>query len=284
VGPRSRSPRVVAHAVLAVLAVAGGVLAACAAPPPRPATAPADGPRHGARILVYGDSLTWDARAYLPGIAAAMGVQVEERSFPGVAICDYLPDVRTRVRDHRPDVVVLAFYGNSRTPCMTDGAGGYRRGRDKAEKYEADATVAARLALRHGADVVLVGAPRSRDQMRDPGWERVRNAYRRVAQRYPERVSFADAGHDIAPGGVYTETQPCLPRERDLRDADGARPCRANRIVVRSSDGLHFCPDALDIVDHRAGSCPTYMSGAYRYGATIVSSARAAFARASKPS
>jgi hypothetical protein len=226
------------------------------------------------RVALYGDSLTFEARRYLPAIAAAHRVQLEERSFPGVAICDWFDDLASRLPTFRPDVVVLAFYGNSATECMADGPGRFLQGQAKADKYERDATMAAALARAVGAEVVLVGAPRSFEQQLDPGWERVRDAYRRVANRSEGDVSFVDAGPTIAPGGQYAQTQPCLPREQAMVEYDGARPCFAGRILVRSSDGLHFCPHGLDHAFGGWNECPRYMSGAYRYGLVLVGAAR----------
>jgi hypothetical protein len=224
-------------------------------------------------VVFYGDSLTWESTRYIPALAGQKGLAVTEHSFVATAICDWFPDMWARLPKERPTVVVIAFYGNSWTKCMSDGHGGWLQGAAKAAKYERDAAAATAIALASGSRVVLVGAPRSRDQMSDPQWEGVRNAYRRVARQYPDRVVFRDAGEDIAPNGVYSPTRPCLARERDMVNADGSHVCENGETIVRAPDGLHFCPHGLDNAIGQPGHCPRYMSGGYRYIRTLVDAA-----------
>jgi hypothetical protein len=225
-------------------------------------------------VLVYGDSLTWESQRYLPGIAAAIGVQATQHSFVGTAICDWLPDMFVRVPHERPTVLVVAFYGNSWTPCMSDTKGDFLEDGAKAAKYEHDATAAVAIAMATGSKVVFVGAPRSQDQMGDPNWQRVRNVYRDEAARHPGKVFFVDGGENIAPHDTFVSTMPCLPRERDLVDTNGSRPCEHGRIIVRAPDGLHYCPHGLDNAMGQPGHCPVYMSGGYRWMQTILIAAR----------
>ncbi len=263
-----------------LVALAAGVFVACTAAA-RPGTA---GGRAGAgpaftvaptpRAIVYGDSLTWESRRYIPGLAAALGVEATHHSYVGTAICDWTPDMWRRVPHERPDVVVVAFYGNSWTPCMADGKGDYLQGAAKARKYVHDANAAVAIALATGSKVVFVGAPRSKPQMSDPDWELVRDVYRAQVTRHPGKVFYVDAGTTIAPNGTFTPTMPCLPRERDLVDTNGAHPCQRGRIVVRAPDGVHFCPDGRDDAMGQPGPCATYMSGAYRYMQTILMAVR----------
>jgi hypothetical protein len=250
---------------------------ACAAPGQPGGGAPGAGgggaPAGVPTVVVYGDSLTWESQSYIPGLAAEKGVQVTQHSFVATAVCDWFPDMWKRLPQERPDVVVFAFFGNSWTPCMRDGHGGWYQGADKAKKYARDTEAATAIALASGAKVVLVGAPRSRDQMSDPQWDGVRDAYRAIARRHPARVSFRDAGEDIAPDQTYAATQPCLPRERAMVERDGNRPCHNGRIIVRAPDGLHFCPHGLDNAIGQPGHCPRYMSGGYRYIRTLLDAA-----------
>jgi hypothetical protein len=221
-------------------------------------------------VVFYGDSLTWESTRYIPRLAAQKDLAVTEHSFVGTAICDWFPDMWSRLPKERPDVVVFAFFGNSGTDCMKDARGALYQGAGKVAKYERDANAAAAIAMASGAQVVFVGVPRSRDQMSDPKWEGVRNAFREIARRYPNRVAFRDAGTDIAPNDVFTETLPCLARERDMVNADGSRVCDNGETIVRAPDGLHFCPHGLDNAMGQPGHCPRYMSGGYRYIRTLV--------------
>jgi hypothetical protein len=148
--------------------------------------------RSDPRVVVYGDSLTWEARRYIPALAAQMHVQVTVYSFPGTAICDWFPDMWRRLPAERPTVVVDAFYGNSWTNCMKDSHGIALAGSATASRYKRDARAAAAIAMASGANVVFVGAPRTRLQMSDPDWQRVRNQFRVVAAEHPGRVTFRD--------------------------------------------------------------------------------------------
>lgn len=287
-------------AILACIGILAGVLAACAPTPnaqspandaPAVRVTPVDratparnvvvddsafaGP---ARVLVYGDSLTWEARRYFAELARPRRLVVHERSYVGSAICDWFGDMWTRIPAQRPDVVVFAFYGNIGTACMQDPTGPPNTA-SKAAHYLRDASAAVAIALANGAKVVLVGAPRSRDQMLDPQWAAVRNTYRAIARQHPGKVFFHDSSTVIAPGGQFSMTQQCLPRERSLVDAFGTHQCEHGRIIVRAPDGLHFCPNGLDHAVGRPGDCPVYMSGAYRYAREILTAARDASAR-----
>ena len=78
-------------------------------------------------------------------------------------------------------------------------------------------------------------------------------------------VTWADAGQALAgPHGGWTKTLPCLPQE------GAAQGCRNGSIVVRSSDGLHFCPGRWESRGLHHGRCSTYSSGALRYGSAIA--------------
>src|SRR4051812_19255509 len=59
-------------------------------------------------VVVWGDSLAWEARDYLAFLGAANGMPTEVRSFGGSAICDWFADMRAHLRATRPAVVVLA--------------------------------------------------------------------------------------------------------------------------------------------------------------------------------
>lgn len=221
------------------------------------------------RVVVYGDSLTWEARDFVAWLGAVNGMQVEVRSFGGTAICDWLREARATLPAIHPGAVVWAFSGNNLTPCMRTG--GRALVADRLErKYERDASTAMMLSRRAGANVVLVGPPRSFVARHDPHWQRISDAYRHVATRHAAHVAYADGGRLIAPGGEWRSTQSCLAREQGIVDRDGTRPCRNGRIVVRAPDGAHFCPGGAAAVNGVTTYCPRYSSGAFRYASTIV--------------
>ncbi len=279
---RRRLPPRARRAVIVGATVVSMVMLVSCTPAPRPpapgatATSPATPRQAEPTVVVYGDSLTFEANRYIPALAAQFHLHVSVHAYIGTAICDWFDDMVHRLPAAHPAVVVDAFYGNSFTRCMRDSRGNDLRGAATAAKYRRDARAAAAIAIAADANVVFVGAPRARAQMASTHWQAVRYQYRVIAARYPGRVVFADSGTDIAPNNTFAAKLPCLPRERALVDPDGTRPCVNGRVVVRAPDGLHFCPRGLDSARLDPGGCAGYMSGAYRYAREIVEQARAA--------
>jgi hypothetical protein len=219
-------------------------------------------------VVVYGDSLTWEAKDFLAVLGAANGMATDVRSFGGTATCDWFADMRTHLLKVRAKVVVLAFSGNNITPCMRPH-GAYLVGEDLRAKYAADTKTAISLARSTGARVVLVGAPRSHGSGHD--WDFLHETYRDVAARASTFVDYVDGGRLIAPGGAWSRTRSCLAHERRIVNADGTRSCnRANKIAVRAPDGAHFCPGGAMAVNGITTTCRKYSSGAFRYASTIV--------------
>jgi hypothetical protein len=219
-------------------------------------------------VVVYGDSLAWEAKDFVAVLGAANGMPTEVRSFGGTATCDWFTDMRSYLPKVKAQVVVLAFSGNNITPCMRPG-GTYLLGDALQAKYAADTKRAITIARSTGARVVLVGAPRPHGSGRD--WDFLHEAYRDLAGTSPRWVSYVDGGRLIAPAGAWSRTRSCLPNERRIVNTDGSRACtRTNRIAVRAPDGAHFCPGGAAAVNGITTTCRKYSSGAFRYASTIV--------------
>lgn len=252
------------------------------APLPAPTSAPPGGPmptsspperlvadRDGdgvVRIVLWGDSLAFEAReAFLLTLAAWPEIDTETRTLGGVAICDYLDEISARASE--VEVALLEFSGNSMWTCMVDPTTGLApRGRDLVARYEADLTTAVRALRGAGARVVLLGAPPA--GFEPPGGERelVRAMFERFAAAN-DGVSFVDAGAVLLEDGRYTDTLPCLPFE------DASLGCDPDgRIVVRSPDQLHLCPNDHP-PDPFVGRCDVWPSGAHRYGLVMAEAA-----------
>nr|MDT0667123.1 hypothetical protein [Micromonospora sp. DSM 115978] len=91
------------------------------------------------RIVLWGDSLAWEAQDAFGQVAHTAGADVRVRAFGGTAICDWFDDIDVQLDDWAPTTSVLAFSGNAMSSCM--------QGRDVATAYRHDATTAAtRLA------------------------------------------------------------------------------------------------------------------------------------------
>src|SRR5262245_62393980 len=95
------------------------------------AAAPAGAQTVPPRVIVYGDSLTWEAQAgieqaietQLPGWDAVM------RTAPGTAVCNALPQMRAD-GNLNARVVVLQYVAVALGPCMA--------GRDRLAQHTAD--------------------------------------------------------------------------------------------------------------------------------------------------
>ena len=134
---RGRHP--VAIALLALLA------AACAGPAQRPRVS---------EVLLLGDSLAHEAAPYLD--RQLRDIALVERHYGGTAPCDWLDDDLSAPPD---GVVVISFSGNSMTPCMDDGAGGFLHGRALIDKYRSDLRLLVAKVSSPSTGVVLVGQP-----------------------------------------------------------------------------------------------------------------------------
>ena len=220
-------------------------------------------------VVLYGDSLAWEARhAFKGAFADRSGVQVVERTFGGTAICDWLDEMAADVTALKPGIVIIEFVGNSFTPCMRDAAGQFLTGTAVVERYSADLeTLIATFAV-NGAQVVLAGAAVSRaDADHTPlGGGGLNALYQRTARAHAG-VHYADAGAEVLDDGHWTSTLPCFAFEPCTGGVDAAG---TGVNAVRSPDGLHFCPASADAVRGVTGDCPVWSSGAFRYGNALA--------------
>jgi hypothetical protein len=216
-----------------------------------------------ARVTVYGDSLVSQAVPYLRAVGTVFGLDVTAHSFYGTAPCDFLPVVRRDLQGRRTDVVVWAFSGNSIGTCMRDHTGRPLTGAAIISKYSVDTMAAAASAEAAGVRFVLVSPPAARSV---GNWSGFDSMYRGLAATDP-RIDYVDGGIEIAPDGHFMDTQSCLPFETELSVARGAC-ARGDQILVRASDGVHFCPVSKQL------TCPVYSSGALRYALAILGAVR----------
>lgn len=204
-------------------------------------------------VVLVGDSLAVEAASYLPPLLG--GKSFIPESFAGTAPCDW---TGKDLRITNATVVVISFTGNSSTPCMSDGAGGYLSGQAVVDKYRADVTVLVAAARDAGANVIVVGQPIRAGVV--PGNDVVVGVNRVYTDLTASMggVMFLDAGAEVENAdGSYAESLPCLPGEAAC-DPSGSN-------AIRSNDGLHFCPGPPP-----TGPCPVYSSGAFRYANAIA--------------
>jgi hypothetical protein len=220
-------------------------------------------------VVLYGDSLAWEARdAFVFAFTGRPDVQVITQTYGGTAICDWLGKMASDAAELRPGAVVVEFSGNSLTPCMADSSGQPLSGTAYAERYAADAAAVIDIFVHLGTQVIFAGAPMSRAEAADPDFHGglLNSMYERLAATH-EGVGYVDAGAAVLADGQWTETLPCLPLEPCTGGFDTAgRPVN----VVRAPDGNHFCPASPGAVRGVTGDCPVWASGAFRYGGAMA--------------
>ena len=256
--------------IVTAMVTAGVLLGSCsngAAPPgakdsSKAKVDPPAAESYPASVAVYGDSLAMQARPYFKLLMAAadQSSTTYYSSFVGTAICDWLPRMRQLAATTHFEAVVLEFSGNALTPCMA-GIADYTPA--YYAKYRADTMTAISIWVPTGAHVFLVGSPLTRAQQASVrNWDALDRQYAQIAAADPEHVTYVDAGAAVeGPGGTYTRTLPCFIGEPCTGPVVKGVPSN----VVRSADGVHFCPVAE--VDE---SCRVYSSGAFRFADAMV--------------
>jgi hypothetical protein len=202
-------------------------------------------------IVLVGDSLMQEAS---PSIGTLRSDRpVVNRYWGGTAPCDWTSaDLYVR----SGSIVVISFTGNSLTTCMSDGNGGHLHGQALLDKYRADVATLVNTARAADVWVILVGQPtRGNGALGNDEVEGINAIYRSLAAA--PKVAFVDAAAAVEnPDGTFAHDLPCAPYEPTC-DPSG-------RNVVRSDDGIHFCPG------FHSQPCPAYSSGAYRFAWMIA--------------
>ncbi len=228
-------------------------------------------------VVLYGDSLAWEAKDFFVwAFRNRRGVEVVTRTFGGTAICDWLPEMSDDALRLAPGVVVIEFSGNALTDCVEDPDGLALTGEALVARYRADAEAAIAIFAETGTQVVFAGAPISRsaeqqaDGIRDG---RLNRLYEELAGQHPG-VRYVDAGEAVLDAGRWAPTLPCLSAEPCTGGSDSTGQ---SVNVVRSPDGIHFCPAAADAERGVTGACPVWSSGAFRYAGAMAASVLEAF-------
>ena len=217
----------------------------------RPDSAPS-APELG-QVDLFGDSLGYQAEPYLDMfLAQTHDYAVSNYTYGGTATCDWLSTMAVAAAD-RPQAALLVFSGNALTPCM-DGVS--LRSPQYYDLYTIYTKQAIGIFSAVGAHVFLVGTPV--DESSVAGWDHLDDIYRQLAQANPLTVTFVDAGTSVeAAAGGFTWALPCMSIEPSCGH-DGTN-------VVRSPDGIHFCPDGTPANRGVTAPCDEYSSGAFRF-------------------
>ncbi|MEQ1699103.1 MAG: hypothetical protein ABMA25_03285 [Ilumatobacteraceae bacterium] len=203
-------------------------------------------------VAFIGDSLAEHTEPSLAPMVAPIPVIAD--FFGGTAPCDWLgKDLHTDT----DTVAVITFIGNSQTPCMAAADGTYPHGQALLDRYGPDLTALVAQVRTTGARVLLVGQPARGDANAEIALEidGINAILQGLAEQ--ESVSFVDAGAAVEDvHGRFAASLPCLPGEASC-GPDGTN-------IVRSNDGVHFCPGV------GRPPCPEYSSGAFRFATAIA--------------
>lgn len=268
--------RATAVAVVALLALSTGAVLSTTG---RSAVAESTRPV----VLVFGDSLAWEASDHLQTLFAA-DVDVRLAVAGGTAICDYSAEVRRAAATLHPRMVVLAFSGNSLTTCMLPPPGTPNDQRWIVAKYRRDLATIVDALGPMGVSMTVVGAPPRLDRVADPVlrpevWTvgalptnmvsvetNVNAVYEGAAVDARSRgfdVGYVDGGRWLkSPAGGWTKVLPCAV-------FDPASACADGLVTVRSFDLVHFCPVIPTATEGVVQRCPVYSGGAVRYAVAI---------------
>ena len=232
-----------------------------------PTTSVAEAPIARPMVILYGDSLAWEAQEH---VFAAFGerpdVRLVSHTYGGTAICDWLEQMRADAPTLLPGAVIVEFSGNAFTPCMLDSDGLPLTGAAFLDRYQADAEAVVDIFAPIGAEVMFVGTPISASaEAQGYRGGTLNDVYAAFDGR--PGVEYVDAGAAVLDDGHWTATLPCLPDEPCTGGTDASGQ---GVNVVRAPDGGHFCPAADDAVRGVTGECPVWSSGAYRFAQAMV--------------
>lgn len=234
------------------------------APQRRPNTRPLE--PLPARVAVFTDSLGVEAEPWLRDEVMRLtgsSVALTRTGFPGTSLCDHRDAILAGIRQRSFDALVIEFSGNAMGPCF-----GFSDAERVLAQYRADAETVANAAANANVPVMWVGTPAPADQVPDTDVRRrvFSEVYRPIASRYRNYLSDAHLS-------VYSElgapavALPCAP---------GEIGCQNGVVIVRSDDGVHFCPGPAIAFGN---PCPTASPGAARYGRAMARSIAAMFGR-----
>ena len=203
-------------------------------------------PKHKLTIWIAGDSLVITPGYAIIRAAGASPVMqsvggVDGRIATGLTrpdVYNWFDEIRRRVKELKPKVVVLDFGGNDDKAYMTglpegvtiDDFGGSVWRREYARRVGGVMDVINRA----GAFVVWIGMPQTRSPDQTARFDVVNAVVEKQARKRPGRAAYIDTYRLFAGGdGGYTQY---------MRNLSG------NLVQVRSADGVHFEREGGDII------------------------------------
>jgi hypothetical protein len=219
------------------------------------------------RVGLFGDSLAVESEPYFNLLVQAGGkAEVTDFAYGGTAACDWLSKMRKYARSEHPQTVVFEFIGNTFTACMK----GCLFGSPAAVALYCSAiSTAINVFLGLGTHVFLIGTPITRSEWiaHESKWDALNLAFAALAAKHPARVTYVDGGEAVeGPDQSFVSTLPCLSFEA----CTGPTVAGVRTNVVRSPDGIHFCPNQVGNAVGVVPGCDTYSSGAFRFAAAMA--------------
>ncbi|GLZ29069.1 hypothetical protein Lesp02_12590 [Lentzea sp. NBRC 105346] len=244
------------------------------------------------RVLYVGDSV---AAQNASALAAALpGSSLHDHTLGGTAVCDYLSGTPTwlpssakfaqSIRDVRPDLVVLQFWGNEYwSPC----ANHTRRGTTEFYDLYFWNALSARREIDEAADAIGIPRPKMLWVLQAPMPAPQREVPRRLNEIYQYAASVSgdrvtDAGatvsmaaypYDNLPKDRYEFTRflPCDETERSGGLCTDPESFGGVTRLHTDTDDIHYCLDGRDPSRTCSGPAP----GIARYVKRISADARA---------
>lgn len=232
-----------------------------------PATATTASGARRMHVGLFGDSLAVQAEPYFNFLVQAGDkAAVTDFAYGGTAACDWESKMRRYARTQHPRAVVFEFVGNTFTSCMKGCVFGSPAA---VNLYCSAVSSAINVFLGLGAHVFLIGTPITRSEWtaHDSKWNALNLAFAGLAAKHAGQVTYVDAGAAVeGPHHSFVSTLPCLSFEA----CSGPTIAGIRTNVVRSPDGVHFCPNQIGNAVGVVSGCNTYSSGAFRFAAAMA--------------
>jgi hypothetical protein len=214
---------------------------------------------------MYGDSLSVESG---PFVARSLRKNKKaifiNRAVSGSAPCDWRPIITHDVTTKTVEFAIMEIYGNNASRCQVKIAGGHRPKTDSSEYWAMYRTdIKDTLALFPASvKVMLVAAPAARvDRVTGHSHKAHMLDMLKTLAAHRHNTFVVDAGSRVEePLGHFTRIMHCAK----------TGPCpnhpSTGFAVVRSHDGLHFCPPIMIAKTELLKHCPVLAYGAWRFG------------------
>lgn len=203
-------------------------------------------------VDLQGNSLASEVARCVNAILDNAGADMEQHT-ADYLVCRELPAIAERLEDpdRRPDAVIAFMFTAYDDRC--------------GKPWNAAIDAFVDLYREAGVHVYLVPTVPIVKGARDdlaPGPILEYEHYQELAERYPDEVTFVDAGVFLrSADGEYQWRMPCLSGDEPGCDDN-------NEVVVRFTDGVHFCSDPAFPQDWCAD--PVFQGGENRAAAGIM--------------